>query len=116
MLEISERRLGDIVILDLKGKITIGEGDKLLREKITELLEKGERKIILNMARVSYLDSSGTGEVVSLLMKVRKAGGELKLLSLSQKIKDIFQIAQLLSIFDYYVDEEEAVNSFSSNE
>ncbi len=113
MLEISERRVGDVIILDLKGKITIGEGDKLLREKITELLEKGERKIILNMARVSYLDSSGTGEVVSLLMKVKKAGGELKLLSLSQKIKDIFQIAQLLSIFDYYVDEEEAVKGFN---
>ena len=115
MLHINERKVNDVVILDLKGKITIGSGDRLLREKITELLNKGEKKIILNMARVSYLDSSGTGEVVSLLMKVRKAGGELKLLSLSQKIKDIFQIAQLLSIFDYYINEEEAVNSFSSN-
>ncbi|BBB32592.1 anti-sigma B factor antagonist [Thermotomaculum hydrothermale] len=112
MLEIKERKVNDIIILDLKGKITIGEGDKQLREKITSLLEKGEKKIILNMARVSYLDSSGTGEVVSLLMKVKKAGGELKLLSLSQKIKDIFQIAQLLSIFDYYTDEEEALKAF----
>ena len=115
MLHINERKVNDVIILDLKGKITIGSGDRLLREKITELLNKGEKKIILNMARVSYLDSSGTGEVVSLLMKVRKAGGELKLLSLSQKIKDIFQIAQLLSIFDYYINEEEAVNSFSSD-
>ena len=115
MLHINERKVNDVIILDLKGKITIGSGDRLLREKITELLKKGEKKIILNMARISYLDSSGTGEVVSLLMKVRKAGGELKLLSLSQKIKDIFQIAQLLSIFDYYINEEEAVNSFSSD-
>ncbi len=112
MLEIKERKINDVIILDLKGKITIGEGDRLLREKITDLLDRGERNIILNMARVSYLDSSGTGEVVSLLMKVKKRNGELKLLSLSQKIKDIFQIAQLLSIFDYYTDEKEAIEAF----
>ncbi len=112
MLEIKEREVNGVIVLDLKGKITIGEGDRQLREKITSLLEQGKKKIILNMARVSYLDSSGTGEVVSLLMKVKKAGGELKLLSLSQKIKDIFQIAQLLSIFDYYTDEDEAVKAF----
>ena len=113
MLEIKEREVNGVIVLDLKGKITIGEGDRQLREKITSLLEQGKKKIILNMARVSYLDSSGTGEVVSLLMKVKKAGGELKLLSLSQKIKDIFQIAQLLSIFDYYTNEDEAVKAFS---
>ncbi len=112
MLEISERKKGDIVILDLKGKITIGEGDRKLRNWIESLLERGERKIILNMARVSYMDSSGTGEVVSLLMTVKKRDGELKLLNLSQKIKDIFQIAQLLSIFDYYTDEDEALKAF----
>ena len=112
MLEISERRKDGVLILDLKGKITIGEGDRKLRQKIVSLLEKGEKKLILNMARVSYLDSSGTGEVVSLLMTVKKAGGELKLLNLSQKIRDIFQIAQLLSIFDYYTDEDEAVKAF----
>ena len=113
MLEIKERKIGDVVILDLKGKITIGEGDRLLREKVASLIENGEKKLLLNMARVSYLDSSGTGEVVSLLMKVKKAGGELKLLNLSQKIRDVFQIAQLLSIFDYYTDENEAVKAFS---
>ncbi len=113
MLEIKERKVGEVIILDLKGKITIGEGDRLLREKVVALLDRGEKKLILNMARVSYLDSSGTGEVVSLLMKVKKAGGELKLLNLSQKIRDVFQIAQLLSIFDYYTDEKEAVEAFS---
>ncbi len=114
MLDIKERKRDGIIILDLKGKITIGEGDRKLREKVISLIDNGEKKILLNMARVSYLDSSGTGEIVSLLMKVRKKGGELKLLSLSQKIKDIFQIAQLLSIFDYYTDEEEAIKEFNN--
>lgn len=113
MLELETIRKEDVLIFQLKGKITIGEGDVVLRKKIEDSLALGFNKIILNMSRVSYIDSSGTGELVSCFKKVKEANGELKLLNISQKIKDILQIAQLMSIFEYYTDEEEACKSFS---
>lgn len=115
MLEIKEKRVADITILNLKGKITIGSGDVVLRKAIETALEGGSRKLVLNMARVSYIDSSGTGELVACFTRTKKAGGQLKLLNISQKIQDILQIAQLFSIFDVYTDESEAVASFSTN-
>ena len=112
MLEVSEKQISEVTLLNLKGKITIGAGDVALRNHIEALLENGRNKIILNMARVSYIDSSGTGELVSCFTKVRKTDGNLKLLNISQKIQDILQIAQLFSIFDVYTDEAEAVGSY----
>ncbi len=112
MLEIREKNVSAVTILNLRGKITIGSGDAVLRQYIENLISKGQRKIILNMARISYLDSSGTGELVSCLIRTRRDGGELKLLNISQKIQDILQIAQLFSIFDVFTDEDEAINSF----
>ncbi|RLE15915.1 MAG: anti-sigma factor antagonist [Acidobacteria bacterium] len=112
MLEIQEKTVGTVIVLNLKGKITIGSGDAALRTYIEKLLGEGHQRIILNMARVSYLDSSGTGELVSVLIKMRRSGGELKLLNISQKIKDILQIAQLFSIFEVFTDEAEAIASF----
>jgi len=112
VFELETVRKDDILIFQLKGKITIGDGDVILRKKIEDSLKLGFNKIILNMSRVSYIDSSGTGELVSCYTKVKKQNGELKLLNLSQKIKDILQIAQLMSIFEYYTDENEACESF----
>lgn len=112
MLEVQEKPIADVIVLKLKGKITIGAGDVTLRNTIESLLTQDRKKIVLNMARVSYIDSSGTGELVSCYTKVRKSGGQLKLLNISQKIQDILQIAQLFSIFDVYTDEAEAVGSY----
>jgi len=112
VLELDTIRKDDILVFQLKGKITIGDGDVILRKKIEESLELGFNKIVLNMSRVSYIDSSGTGELVSCYTKVKKQNGQLKLLNISQKIKDILQIAQLMSIFEYYTNEDEAVSSF----
>jgi len=112
MLEVTEKRISEVTLLNLKGKITIGAGDVALRNHIEDLLEQGRNRIVLNMARVSYIDSSGTGELVSCFTKVRKANGKLKLLNISQKIQDILQIAQLFSIFEVFTDEAEAVGSF----
>ncbi|NOY23160.1 MAG: STAS domain-containing protein [Acidobacteria bacterium] len=112
MLEIKEKAVATVTILNLKGKITIGSGDAMLRKRIEDMIKSGHRQIILNMARVSYLDSSGTGELVSCLIKTRRENGQLKLLNISQKIQDILQIAQLFSIFEVFTDEAEAVASF----
>lgn len=112
MLELETLRKEDVLVFHLKGKITIGEGDVVLRKKIEDSLALGFNKIVLNMSRVSYIDSSGTGELVSCYTKVKKQNGELKLLNISQKIKDILQIAQLMSIFEYYTDLDEACDSF----
>ena len=106
------RKVDKLVILDLKGKITIGTGDVMLREHISKVLEQGERNIILNMAEVTYMDSSGVGELISSYTSVTKRGGKLKLLNLTGKIKDLLQITQLITVFEIYDSEAEAVASF----
>ena len=111
-LNISERRVGDITILDLDGKITIGEGSVALRTAIRRLLEEGKKKILLNLAKVGYIDSSGIGELVSSYTAINKEGGELKLLNLTQKLQDLLTITKLLTVFDVYESEEEALASF----
>jgi anti-sigma B factor antagonist len=107
------RTVGDVAILDLKGKITIGEGDVALRENIENLLEEGKKQIVLNLAKVNYMDSSGVGELVGTFTTVNNRGGKMKLLNLTEKIQDLLQITQLLTVFECFSDEEEAVNSFS---
>lgn len=112
-LNITERQAGDITILDLNGKVTIGEGSVALRTTIRRLLGEGKKKIILNLAQVGYVDSSGIGEFVSSFTAVNKEGGTLKLLSLTQKIQDLLAITKLLTVFDVYDSEADALSSFS---
>ncbi|MGH9930764.1 MAG: STAS domain-containing protein [Pyrinomonadaceae bacterium] len=112
-LNILERRVGDITVLDMDGKITIGEGSVALRTAIRRLLEEGKKKILLNLARVGYIDSSGIGELVSSYTAITKEdGGQLKLLNLTQKLQDLLTITKLLTVFDVYENEEEALASF----
>lgn len=111
-LNINERQAGDVTVLDMSGKITIGEGSVSLRTAIRRLLEEGKKRILLNLAGVSYIDSSGIGELVSSYTAINKEGGQLKLLNLTQKIKDLLTITKLLTVFDVYDSEAEALNSF----
>jgi anti-sigma B factor antagonist len=111
-LNISERQAGDVTVLDLGGKITIGEGSVSLRSAIRRLIEEGKKKILLNLADVGYVDSSGIGELVSSYTTIGREGGQLKLLNLTQKIQDLLAITKLLTVFDVYDDEATALNSF----
>ena len=111
-LNINERQAGDVTVLDMSGKITIGEGSVSLRTAIRRLLEEGKKRILLNLAGVSYVDSSGIGELVSSYTAINKEGGQLKLLNLTQKIQDLLTITKLLTVFDVYDSEAEALNSF----
>ena len=111
-LNINERQAGDVTVLDMSGKITIGEGSVALRNGIRRLLEEGKKRILLNLAGVSYIDSSGIGELVSSFTAITNAGGQLKLLNLTQKLQDLLTITKLLTVFDVYDSEAEALNSF----
>lgn len=111
-LEIRARKLGSIVILDLIGKITIGEGSNKLREEVNRLLESGAKEIILNFERATYLDSSGIGELISRHTTTKNQGGHLKLLKLPRKIKDLLTVTRLLPVFETFEEEEDALLSF----
>lgn len=111
-INISERQAGDVTIMDLDGKVTIGEGSVALRNAIRRLLGEGKSKILLNLAGVGYIDSSGIGELVSSFTAVNKEGGTLKLLNLTQKIQDLLAITKLLTVFDVFDSEAEALASF----
>ena len=112
-MQIEERRSGDVMILDLTGKLTIGEGDELLKDKINSVLHQGHKKLLLNLANVPYVDSAGLGQMVSTLHSVNRQGGKLKLLNLTSRIKDLLSITKLLTVFDSFDDEREALASFS---
>jgi len=111
-LNLTERQAGDITILDMDGKVTIGEGSVALRTTIRRLLGEGKKKILLNLGRVGYVDSSGIGELVSSYTAVNKEEGSLKLLNLTQKIQDLLAITKLLTVFDVYDSEADALSSF----
>ena len=111
-LNIRERQAGDVTILDLEGKITIGEGSVGLRNAIRRLMQECKKKILLNLSGVGYVDSSGIGELVSSYTTIGREGGQLKLLNLTQKIRDLLTITKLLTVFDTYDDESAALNSF----
>ena len=111
-LNIKERTAGDITILDMEGKITIGEGSVALRGAIRRLLEEGKKKILLNLGGVGYIDSSGIGELVSSFTSIGKENGQLKLLNLTQKLQDLLGITKLLTVFDTYTNESDALSSF----
>ena len=111
-LKSSQRQVDGVTILDLSGRITLGEGSVVLRDTIREVLGKGEKKILLNLGDVTYIDSSGIGELVSAFTAVRKEGGDLKLLNLTKKVHDLLQITKLYTVFDVKDDEALAAESF----
>jgi anti-anti-sigma factor len=111
-MKVNVRQREGVTILDLKGKITIGVGDVALREAIHEALDAGATKILVNMADVSTIDSSGVGELVSAYTTATNRGGRLKLINLPAKVADILQITQLITVFEVFDDEDEAVASF----
>lgn len=106
------RDLGEVRIIELGGKITIGSGDVKIRELISNALEDGKTKILLDLGKVTAIDSSGIGEMVACYTTVTKRDGQLKLLHLSPKINDILQVTQLITVFDVFDDEQEAAGSF----
>ncbi len=112
-LNIRERQAGDVIVLDMDGRITIGEGSVALRSAVRRLLEEGKKKILMNLAGVGYIDSSGIGELVSSYTAVSKGGGQLKLLSLTKKLQDLLTITKLLTVFDVYDKESDALSSFT---
>ena len=113
-MTIKTRQVDGVTILDLSGRIVLGEGSVQLRDTIKELIAKGQKHILLNLGDVNYIDSSGLGELVSAFTTVRNAGGELKLLSLTKKVHDLLQITKLYTVFDIKDDEASAVSAFSA--
>jgi len=113
-MEIEQRTVGEIVILDLRGKITLGEGDELLKDKVNSLVNQGHKKVILNLAAVPFIDSAGLGEIVRTYTTVSRQGGSLKLLNLTKRITDLLAITKLLTVFETYDTENDAVRSFSA--
>jgi len=113
-MTITERIAGDVAVIDIKGRITLGEGAELLRDKINSLLHQGYKKLLLNLADVDYLDSAGLGEIVGTFATVRRQGGALKLLGLTSRIRDLLSITKLLTVFETFDSEGEAIRSFSS--
>ena len=111
-MTITTREVSHITIVDIVGRITLGDETGLLRDTIRQLLVDGKKKIILNLARVDYIDSSGVGELVSGYTAVRTAGGELKLLNLTKKVQDVLYVTKLYTVFDIKDDEFTAVRSF----
>ena len=114
-MQIEERTIGDVIVLDLKGKITLGEGDELLKDKVNSLVNQGQKKIVLNLAAVPYIDSAGLGEVVRTYTTVSRQGGSLKLLNLTKRITDLLSITKLLTVFETFDTENDAVRSFSAS-
>ena len=113
-MEIDERTSGDVKILDLQGRLTLGDSDELLKDKINSLLLQGCRKLVLNLEGVPYIDSAGLGEIVRTYTTVSRQGGSLKLLNLTKRIEDLLSITKLLTVFDTYDSEAAAIKSFSA--
>jgi anti-sigma B factor antagonist len=107
------RQVDGVTIVDLSGRITLGEGSTMLRDIVRDMIAKGNKKILLNLGDVTYIDSSGIGELVSAFTTVRNGGGELKLLNLTKKVHDLLQITKLYTVFDIKDDEANAIQSFT---
>ena len=112
-IQVTNRVVGDVSVIDVAGRITLGEGASALRENIRGLVGKGNKKILLNLSDVSYIDSSGIGELVSGFTTVTNQGGVLKLLGLTKRVKDLLQITKLYTVFEVFDDEATAVRSFA---
>ena len=111
-LNIHERRIGDVTVLDMDGNIRIGGSNVALKKAIRSLVDEGRNQIVLNLARVTYIDSSGLGELISGHVTLNSKGGQIKLLNLTQRFHELMTITKLITIFDVYDDESEAVDSF----
>ena len=114
-MQIEERTIGDVVVLDIKGRVQLGEGDEMLKDKVNSLLNQGRKKIVLNLAEVPYIDSAGLGEIVRTYTTVSRQGGSLKLLNLTKRIADLLSITKLLTVFESFDAEADAVRSFSAS-
>jgi len=114
-MTIITRQAGDVAIVDISGRIVLGEESAALRNLVCDLTSKGHKKILFNLGDVSYIDSSGLGHLVSAFTSVRKQGGELKLLNLTKKVHDVMQITKLYTVFDIMDDEAAAVRSFAQS-
>jgi len=114
-MQIDERSVGDVMVLDVKGKVTLGEGDEMLKDKVNSLVNQGNKKIVLNLAEVPYIDSAGLGEIVRTYTTVSRQGGSLKLLNLTKRITDLLSITKLLTVFETYESENDAIRSFSAS-
>ena len=112
-VKMTTRQVGDVTVIDAAGRITLGEGASSFRDTVRELSAKGDKKILLNLSDVSYIDSSGIGEMVSGFTTVTNHGGQLKLLGLSKRVKDLLQITKLYTVFEVFDDEAAAVRSFT---
>jgi anti-sigma B factor antagonist len=113
VMTINERKTGDVTVLDVDGKILLGEGDVQLKRKIDELIERKETKLVLNLANVPYMDSGGLGEIVRSYTTVKRAGGELKLLHATKRISDLLTITKLITVFEVFETEADALKSFA---
>ena len=112
-VKLTTRQVGDVTVIDAVGRITLGEGASTFRDTIRDLAAKGNKKLLVNLGDVSYIDSSGIGEMVSGFTTVTNHGGQLKLLGLSKRVKDLLQITKLYTVFEVFEDEASAVRSFA---
>lgn len=112
-VKLNTRQVGDVSVIDVSGRITLGEGSSTLRDALRGLVAQGQKKILLNLGEVSYIDSSGIGELVSAFTSVTNGGGELKLLNLTKRVKDLLQITKLYTVFDVHETETSAIRSFA---
>ncbi len=113
-MKFSSRQVADVVIIDIEGKILLGEGDVEIKHAVEGHLSKGHKKILLNLAKVPYIDSAGLGEIIRCYTSMRKNGGDLKLLAPNQRLVDLLSVTKLLNVFDWYGEESTALTSFSS--
>ncbi|HQX81461.1 MAG TPA: STAS domain-containing protein [Vicinamibacterales bacterium] len=111
-MQIDERIVGEVIILDLKGKITLNEGDEVLKDKINSLIMQDKKRILLNLAEVPYIDSAGLGEIVRTYTTVSRQGGQLKLVNLTKRITDLLMITKLLTVFETFEVEQDALKSY----
>lgn len=112
-MQIEERLVDNVTVLDLKGKMTLGEGDELLKDKINSLLQQDRKQILLNLEGVPYIDSAGLGEIVRTYTTVSRQGGKLKLVNLTKRITDLLSITKLLTVFETFESEPDAIRSYS---
>ena len=112
-VKLSTRQAGDVTVVDVSGRVVIGEGSSLIREALRDLTTEGHKKILLNLTEVSYMDSTGIGELVAGFTSAQNAGGTVKLLGVTKHVKDVLQISRLYTVFEAFDDEAEAVQSFA---
>lgn len=112
-VKLNTREVGDVTVVDVSGRVTLGEGSSAIREAMRDLTTKGHKKILLNLSQVSYIDSTGIGQLVAGFTSAADAGGTVKLLGLTKHVKDVLQISKLYTVFEAFDDEADALRSFA---